>query len=63
MVDGRELPAPPLRCAWSFWELRGWKKACDVNDGTWLRLLELVGRELATLVAPMLPRFAARDVT
>jgi len=39
----------------------GWKKACDVSDGTWLRLVVLGVRPLmvepATLVAPTLTLF------
>lgn len=50
-------------CACSFCELIGRKKACDVRVGTWLLLVELVGRtpivELPTLPA-MLPRFPDR---
>jgi hypothetical protein len=39
LVEGRDAP----RWAWSFWELIGRKKACDVNDGTWLLLVDVGG--------------------
>jgi hypothetical protein len=58
IVVGRAAP----RCAWSFWEDIGWKKACEVSEGTWLLLVELGGRapalvvEAAMLLLPALRR-------
>lgn len=40
IVDGRVAP----RCACSFWELIGRKKADEETEGTWLRLAALAGR-------------------
>lgn len=39
VVAGLDAP----RCACSFCELIGWKKAWEVSDGTWLRLAALGG--------------------
>lgn len=56
MVDG--LVAP--RCACSFWELMGRKKAEDETEGTWLRLAALAGRPVLVEFPPVLPAILAR---
>jgi hypothetical protein len=50
VVAGREAP----RWAWSFWELIGRKKACEVSEGTWLRLAEVGGLPAGPEMLPLM---------